>query len=60
MTKLKYIAFLIGIISIILAFVARFFLPGKALFGLAALTYLRFTVTMLLFALVFHFLFPEK
>lgn len=60
MTKLKYIAFLIGIISIILALVARFFLPGKILFGLAALTYLRFTVTMLLFALVFHFLFPEK
>lgn len=60
MTKLKYIAFLIGIISIILALVARFFLPGKILLGLAALTYLRFTVTMLLFALVFHFLFPEK
>jgi len=60
MTKLKYIASLIGIISIVLGLVARFFLPGEALFGLAALTYLRFTVTMLLFALVFHFLFPEK
>jgi hypothetical protein len=60
MAKLKYIALLIGVISIILTPIARFFLPGKALFGLAALSYLRFTVTMLLFALVFHFLFSEK
>jgi len=60
MVKLKYIAFIVGVISIVLALVARFFLPQKALLGLAALTYLRFTVTMLLFALVFHFLFPEK
>ncbi|UCG92508.1 MAG: hypothetical protein JSV97_02000 [candidate division WOR-3 bacterium] len=60
MTRLKYIAFIVSIISILLALIARFFFPGKALFGLAALTYLRFTMTMLLFALVFHFLFPEK
>lgn len=60
MTKLKYIAFIVSIISILLALIARFFLPGKALVGLAALTYLRFTMTMLLFTLALHFLFPEK
>jgi hypothetical protein len=60
MSRLKYVALIVGVISILLALVARFFLPGKALFGLAALTYLRFTITMLLFSITFHFLFPEK
>jgi hypothetical protein len=60
MKILKYIALIIGVISILLAVIARIFLPGKILFSLAALTYLRITVTMLLFALTFHFLFGEK
>jgi hypothetical protein len=43
----------------ICAIVARIFFPGKMLFGLAALTYLRITITMLLFAITFHLLFPK-
>lgn len=50
---LAYISGIIGIISIVLAVVARLFLPYKMLFGLAAITYLRFTNTMLLFTIVF-------
>ncbi|MCK4252659.1 hypothetical protein KAX97_14515 [candidate division WOR-3 bacterium] len=60
MKNLKHVALIIGVISIILAVIARIFLPGKVLFDLAAITYLRITVTMLLFALTFHFLFGEK
>lgn len=60
MEKLKYIALIIAVISIILAVVTRAFLPGKVLFGLAALTYLRFTIAMLLFTLAFHFLFGKE
>jgi hypothetical protein len=60
MKRLKHIALIIAVISIILGIIARIFLPGKVLFGLAALTYLRFTITMLLFSLVFHFLFSER
>jgi hypothetical protein len=60
MKNLKHIALIIAVISIIMGIVTRIFLPGKVLFGLAAITYLRFTITMLLFSLVFHFLFPES
>jgi len=59
MKNLKYIAFGISIITMILAIIARLFLPEKALFGLAALTYLRLTMTMLLFTLACHFLFTK-
>jgi hypothetical protein len=58
--QIKYIPFVIAIVGMICAIVARIFLPGKMLFGLAALTYLRITITMLLFAITFHLLFPEK
>ncbi len=60
MKNLKHLALIIALISMILAVVARIFLPYKVIFGLAALSYLRLTMTFLLFALVFHFLFPEK
>jgi hypothetical protein len=58
--QIKYIPFIIAIVGIICAIVARIFLPGKMLFGLAALTYLRITISMLLFTITFHLLFPEK
>jgi hypothetical protein len=58
--QIKYIPFVVSIVSMICAIVARIFLPGKMLFGLAALTYLRITISMLLFAITFHLLFPEK
>lgn len=60
MKNLKYIALLLGVITMILAVIARIFLPHKVLFYLASLTYLRLTMTMLLFAIAFHFLFQEK
>ena len=53
MKFLAYISGIIGIISIVLAVITRLFLPYKMLFGMAALTYLRFTNTMLLFTIVF-------
>lgn len=59
MKNLKFVALVVAIITIVLAVIARLFMPDKALFGLAALTYLRLTVTMLLFALVCHFLFTK-
>lgn len=57
--NLKYVAFVIALITMVLAVIARLFLPEKVLFGLAALTYLRLTITMLLFSLAFHFLFTK-
>ncbi|KPJ74273.1 hypothetical protein AMJ52_01180 [candidate division TA06 bacterium DG_78] len=60
MKRIKYIPFIIAIVGMICAIVVRIFLPGKVLFGLAALTYLRITISMLLFAITFHLLFPEK
>jgi hypothetical protein len=60
MRGIKYLALIVGIITMICAVVARIFLPDKMLFGLAAISYLRITITMLLFALTFHFLFQEK
>jgi hypothetical protein len=59
MKSLKYIAFVISVITMIFAVIARLFLPEKALFGLAALTYLRVTMTMLLFTIARHFLFTK-
>ncbi|OPX18446.1 hypothetical protein BXT86_01215 [candidate division WOR-3 bacterium 4484_100] len=59
MKVLKYVSLILAIICIILGIIARLFLPGKILFGLAALTYLRLTIMMLLFALTFHFFFSE-
>jgi hypothetical protein len=60
MKNLRFAALVLGMVTGILAVIARVFLPGKILFGLAALTYLRLTATMLLFALTFHFLLGEK
>lgn len=56
----KYVAFVLAVVMIILGIVCRVFLPYNMLFGLGAITYLRLTVVMLLFALSFHFLFPER
>ena len=46
------IAGIIAVITVILAVIARLFLPNKSFLGLSALSYLRVTNTMLLFALV--------
>ncbi len=59
MKNLKYVAFIVSIITMVLAIVARLFFPEKAFLGLAALTYLRLTMTMLLFTLACHFLFTK-
>ncbi|MGB9721211.1 MAG: hypothetical protein ACPL28_07030 [bacterium] len=59
MKNLKYVAFVISIITMVLAIVARLFFPEKAFLGLAAFTYLRLTMTMLLFTLACHFLFTK-
>jgi hypothetical protein len=55
----KYLALIAALIMIILGVVCRVFLPNSILFGLGCITYLRLTGVMLLFALTFHFLFPE-
>ncbi len=60
MRMLKYFSLLVAVVCMGLAITARLFLPGKILFGLAALSYLRLTMIMLLFALTFHFLFSER
>ena len=60
MKSIKYIVLLIAIISFVVAVCVRFFLPQQVLFGLAPLTYLRITITMLLFAITFHFLFQQN
>ncbi|MGB3341572.1 MAG: hypothetical protein WBB37_08840 [bacterium] len=52
MKIIYYISSIVAIISLILAVVARLFLFNKSLWGLSALSYLRFTTTMLLFTLV--------
>jgi len=59
MKNVKFLFLGFGIVSILLAVIARIFLPGKVLFGLASITYLRLTITMLLFTLTFHFLFAD-
>ncbi|UCF70274.1 MAG: hypothetical protein JSW49_08760 [candidate division WOR-3 bacterium] len=60
MKVLKYVAFVLGVVTMVLAVICRLLTPGNVLLGLAGLTYLRLTVAMLLFALTFHFLFPER
>jgi len=50
---LAYVSGLIAVISMMLAVIARAFLMNKVLFGLSALSYLRITNTMLLFAITF-------
>ena len=50
---LAYVSGSIAIISIFLAIIARLFFINKVLFGLSALSYLRVTNTMLLFAIAF-------
>jgi hypothetical protein len=55
MKILQKIAVLLGCITMILGVIARLFFPYKILFGLAAITYLRLTVVMLLFSLAFYF-----
>lgn len=60
MKMLKFLALILGIITMLLAVIARLAMPDKALLGLASLSYLRLTGVLLLFALAFHFLFPDK
>ncbi|MGB3340876.1 MAG: hypothetical protein WBB37_05290 [bacterium] len=58
-----YISSIIAVISLILAVAARLFLLDKSIWGLSALSYLRFTNTMLLFtlaALVFGYVRNKK
>jgi hypothetical protein len=50
---LTYVSGVIAVISMVLAVMARVFLADKAPFGLSALSYLRTTNTMLLFAIAF-------
>lgn len=56
----KYIALISAVAAIILGIVCRIFTTNNILFGLGGITYLRLTVVMLLFALTFHFLLPER
>ena len=60
MRVIKYAALAAAIFTIALGVICRLLMPGNILFGFAGVTYLRLTVTMLLFALTFHFLFPER
>ncbi|MEO0216349.1 MAG: hypothetical protein ABIL70_03190 [candidate division WOR-3 bacterium] len=60
MRILKYVTFIISIITMILAIIARLFSPNKVLFDLAALTYLRLTAVMLLYTITIHFLFSKE
>lgn len=54
MKILQKIALLLGCITIILGVIARLFFPWKILFGLAAITYMRLTIIMLLFSIAFY------
>ena len=60
MKNIKFVCLVLGVVTVVLAVIARVFLPGKVLLGLASITYLRLTITMLLFALTFHFLLGDK
>lgn len=57
MKNIKFLALGGAVIAIILGVIARVAFPEKILFGLAALTYLRLTAVLLLFAMTFHLLF---
>lgn len=48
-----------AIVIIVLGIICRIFTPDNILLGLGGVTYLRLSVVTLLFALTFHFLFPE-
>ncbi|MDH4211528.1 MAG: hypothetical protein OEV79_08770 [candidate division WOR-3 bacterium] len=60
MKVFKYVALAAALVMIVMGVVSRVLTPGNVLLGLGGITYLRLTVTMLLFALTFHFLFPER
>jgi len=60
MRAIKYVALAAAVCTIVLGVICRLLTHGNILFGFAGVTYLRLTVTMLLFALTFHFLFPER
>jgi len=60
MKVFKYVALAAAIVLIVLGVISRVTTSNNALFGLGGITYLRLTIMMLLFALTFHFLFPER
>jgi galactitol-specific phosphotransferase system IIC component len=60
MKVFKYVALAAAVVMMVMGVVSRVLTPGNVLLGLGGITYLRLTVTMLLFALTFHFLFPER
>lgn len=60
MRNIRFIFLGLGLVTMLLAVISRVFMPGKVLLGLASITYVRLTVTMLLFSLAFHFLFTDK
>jgi len=60
MKFLAYLSGIIGVVSIVLGIITRLFVPFKILFGLGAITYMRFTNTMLLFTIVFLLLYYMK
>ena len=60
MKVFKYAALFIAVVMILMGVASRVLTPGNVLLGLGGITYLRLTITMLLFALTFHFLFPER
>jgi hypothetical protein len=59
MKVFKYVALAAACVMIVMGVVSRVLTPDNVLLGLGGITYLRLTITMLLFALTFHFLFPE-
>ena len=60
MRPVKYAALVAAVVMMLMGVVCRLLTPNNILFGFAGVTYLRLTVTMLLFALTFHFLFHER
>ena len=54
MKMLQKVALLFACITLILGVVARLFFPFKMMFELAAVTYLRLTMVMLLFSIAFY------
>jgi len=59
MRVFKYVALMMAILLIVMGIFCRIFTPNNILFDLGGITYLRMTAVMLLFALTFHFLFPQ-
>ena len=53
-------ALFLACITMVLSVVARVFFPFKILLGLGAITYLRLTITLLLFSLAFHFAYKSE